>query len=63
MRYNLEGTKGYDQIEAEQDSNALLKFIKNIMVGVEESLNQTYFIKCFSYVNIRMGLNSVTNVF
>ena len=41
MRSKLEGTKGYEQVEAYQDGLFLLNFIKKIMVGVEESLQQT----------------------
>ena len=41
MRSNMEVTKGYKQVEADQDGISLLKLIKNIMVGVEESLQQT----------------------
>ena len=40
MRSKLEGTKGYDQLEADQDGIAILKFTDNIMVGVEDSLQQ-----------------------
>ena len=40
MQSKLEGRKGYEQEEAEQDGIALLKLIEKIMVGVEESLQQ-----------------------
>ena len=33
--------KGYDKVEADQDGIDLLKLIYKIMVGVEESLQQT----------------------
>ena len=41
MRLKLEGTKGYEQVEADEDVIALIKLIEKIMVGVEESLQQT----------------------
>ena len=37
----MEVTKGYKQVEADQDGISLLKLIKNIMIGVEDSLQQT----------------------
>ena len=44
MRSKLEGTKGYEQVEADQYGITLLKLIEKIMVGVEESLHQTMVI-------------------
>ena len=41
MRSKLEGIEGYEQVESYQDGIFLLKVIKKIMVGVEESLQQT----------------------
>ena len=44
MQSKLEGTKGYEQVEAYQDGISLLKLIKKIMVGIEESLQKTMVI-------------------
>ena len=44
MGLKLEGTKGYEQVEADEDVIALIKLIEKIMVGVEESLQQTMVI-------------------
>ena len=41
MRSKLEGTKGYEQVEADQYGITLLKLMEKIMVGVEDSLQQT----------------------
>ena len=45
MRSKLEGTTGHEQVKEDQDGTTLLAMIKNIMCGVEESLqNKTAII-------------------
>ena len=41
MWSKTEGKKVYEKMEADQDGIALLKLIKKIMIGVEDSLKQT----------------------
>ena len=41
MRSKLEVTTGHEQVEADQDGITLLAMIKNIVCGVEESLQNT----------------------